>query len=151
MSCSCRSACAPRPESTRGLSILGARPPASAPAASLEALQLLRVADRVDARDATLADHERQRRAMAVAARDDKPKPAVELDLDRFAHRPAAERHPCARDSLPAVQRMTQGGHASAAVRCPDDIWVEHCDEGIEVALVDGLRERAHGAIVLVA
>ena len=89
----------------------------------MQAPQLLRVADRVDTRDAT---------------------------LDRFVHG-LAERRPRARDPRPAVQRFARCGHATAAVRRPDDIWVEHRHEPLEVALGNRHREGSHGAIVLVA
>src|SRR5918998_825433 len=116
-----------------------------------EAPQLVRVADRVDPCDATVADDERERRAMAVAARKDQPEPPVELDLDRVVRGLAADRHPRARDPRPATQRLARGSRAAAPLRRPDDIRVEHRDKALEVALGDCLRERSHGAIVLVA
>jgi hypothetical protein len=64
----------------------------------LEPPQLLRVADRVDAGDATVGDDERDRRALAVAAWEEEPEPPVELDLGRFANELAAERGPGASD-----------------------------------------------------
>jgi hypothetical protein len=56
-----------------------------------------------------------------------------------------------ARDLGPAVQRPARGGCAPAAVRGPDDIRVKYRGKALEVALGDRLRERSHGAIVLVA
>jgi hypothetical protein len=66
-------------------------------------------------------------------------------------HELAAERRPRACDPRPAAQRLARGARAPAAVRGPDDIWVEHRDKALEVAVGDRLRERSHGAIVLLA
>src|SRR5271170_1561717 len=88
---------------------------------------------------------------MAVAACEHEPELPVELDLDRFLHGPTAERRPRARDPRPAAQRPACGGRVPAAVRGPDNIWVEHRNEALELALADRLRERSHGAIVLLA
>src|SRR4051794_26138617 len=120
------------------------------PAPRSDALKLLRVADRVYARDATVADDERERGAVAVAARKDQPEPAVELDLDRLVRDPAAERSPRTRDTWRSAQRLARGGREAAAVRRPDDIRVEHRDEALEIALADRLRESSYCAIVLV-
>lgn len=41
-------------------------------------------------------------------------------------------------------------GRAPAAVRGPDDIRVEHCDQTLEIAIADRARKCSHGATVLV-
>src|SRR5205085_5463681 len=70
-------------------------------------------------------------------------------DLGRPVHRPPAEPHPGPRDPSHAAQRLACGRRSAAAVGSPNDIWVEHLDEALEVTLGDSQRECPHGAIVL--
>src|SRR4051812_28209760 len=74
--------------------------------ASSEMPQLLRVADRVDTRDATVADDERERRPMAVAARQHEAELPVQLDLDRFVRGLATDRRPRARNPRAAAHGL---------------------------------------------
>src|SRR3954469_9114613 len=121
-------------------------------AALADAAQLVRVAHRVDARDAAALDREREQREIAVGAEEHQAEPAVDLDQPRrrLERGLAAQGEPPARDALGAADRLERGDRAAAAVGCPHDVGIERGGEALEVALDDRARERPDRALVLV-